>query len=310
MNHSFDIENAKKYGVIEAVILENMLHWLSVNKANETNIHDGKVWTYNSVQAYSRLFPYLTPKQIRRAIDSLVDENAIVKGEYNKANYDKTSWYSVPDESILAIGPKGQMDSPKRADRSVQNGKPIPDINTSVNTDTHKTATRAASPHVNDILKIIYEGTENKQSLFTDHRIRKLVEKAIESDGIELLKASLSEYLAAPWLREKRAHNFTKFFSEKATRENWKPKTVAKVKQSEDVHWLDSTEFTDEQKTEILTNGILQGNLLPKRWTEWKEKICARLTQEGYSTSEILTAYLKKEAEASRAKTQNVQMAS
>lgn len=134
MNHSFDIENAKKYGVIEAIILENILHWLAVNKANESNIRDEKVWTYNSVTAFARLFPYLSPKQIRRAMDSLVDQKAIVKGEYNKARYDKTSWYSIPDESILAIGPKGQMDMPKRANRFDQKGKPIPDINTNINT--------------------------------------------------------------------------------------------------------------------------------------------------------------------------------
>lgn len=147
MHHSFDIVSAGKYGVIEAILYENILHWLRVNKANGANIQDGKVWTYNSVQAYSKLFPYLTTKQIRRAIESLVEQKAIVKGDYNKANYDKTSWYSIPDESILsicpegqAISPKGQMDVPAKADRSAQTGEPIPDINhihkPYVNTDT------------------------------------------------------------------------------------------------------------------------------------------------------------------------------
>jgi hypothetical protein len=144
MHHSFDISSAAKYGVIEAILYENILHWLRVNKANGVNINDGKVWTYNSVQAYSRLFPYLTPKQIRRAIESLVKQNAIIKSDYNKANYDKTSWYSIPDESILAIGPegqaispKGQMDVPEKANRSAQKGEPIPDINQIINSDVN-----------------------------------------------------------------------------------------------------------------------------------------------------------------------------
>lgn len=150
MNHSFSIESAAKYGVIEAILYENIIHWLRINKANESNIKDGKVWTYNSVQAYAKLFSYLSAKQIRRALESLVKQGAIVKGEYNQANYDKTSWYSVPDESVLsicpdgqAIGPKGQMDMPKRANRSAQAGEPIPDINTDVKPDT---TTHASAP--------------------------------------------------------------------------------------------------------------------------------------------------------------------
>ena len=133
MNHSFDIEIAEKYGVIEAVLYENFRHWLRQNYANGKNIRDGRPWTYNSVKAYAELFPYLSEKQIRRGIDSLVDQGAIIKGEYNKANYDKTSWYSVPDIAVLAIRPKGQMDSPEKANRSAQKGEPIPYINTDEN---------------------------------------------------------------------------------------------------------------------------------------------------------------------------------
>lgn len=153
-------------------------------------------------------------------------------------------------------------------------------------------AAREAPPQVNDILKIIYEGTENKQSLFSDHKIRKLVEKSIEADGVDALKASLAEYLAEPFLKEKRAHNFMKFFSEKATRERYKPKaTAANLAEAREVHWLDSTETTDEYKIQRLTKGILDGNLLPVRWIEWEKEICDLLTRQGHSTSEILSLY-------------------
>jgi hypothetical protein len=227
----------------------------------------------------------------------------------------KNYWYPQWDFLFEVLGsePQKGLSSTTQKGGAAESRKGVAitkNLNQEVNTNKDAAQGRAASPLVNDILKIIYEGTDNKQSLFSDHRIRKLVEKAIESDGIDTLKASLTEYLAEPWMKEKRAYNFTKFFNEKATRERYKPRAVVKVSQSVEVHWLDSTEFTDEQKTDILVKGILDGNLLPKRWIEWEDKICSRLTAEGYSTSEILTAYRKKEASASHAKTQSVRMAS
>jgi acyl-CoA thioesterase FadM len=70
MEHHFNIEDAKKYGIVEAVILHNIRFWIMKNKANNTHLHDGEYWTYNSVSAFTELFPYLTKDQIRRALES------------------------------------------------------------------------------------------------------------------------------------------------------------------------------------------------------------------------------------------------
>ena len=67
--HSFDPEVAQVVGVNAAVIYQNIVWWAEKNAANERHIHDGRVWTYNSVGAFETLFPYLSAKQIRlRAI--------------------------------------------------------------------------------------------------------------------------------------------------------------------------------------------------------------------------------------------------
>lgn len=224
--------------------------------------------------------------------------------EWLKAN-------TIPPKTDTGVAAKKVASSrPKSGHRTTQKGGTNTESTTETSTEINKNAAREALPLVNDILKMIYDGTDNKQSLFTDHRIRKLVEKAIEFDGVEVLKASLAEYLSDSWLKEKRAYNFTKFFNEKAVREKYKPRAAVKVVQKADVHWLDSTEYTDDKKTEILTKGILQGNILPARWIEWEDKICKLLAQKGYSTSEILTKYREKEASARTAKTPNAQMAS
>jgi len=129
--HTFDTGLAEKYGVTEAIILQNLIFWIEHNKANNKNFNDGHYWTYNSVRAWCELFPYLTSKKIRGALDRLEKEGVIKSGNYNKAGYDKTKWYTV----LLEPLPKGQMDLPKKANGFTPKGEPIPDINTNEKPD-------------------------------------------------------------------------------------------------------------------------------------------------------------------------------
>ena len=96
MNYSFNTQHAVQYGLDEAVMLHNLLFWLAKNKANGSNIHDGKVWTFNSASAFAELFPFWKERKIARILLSLEGQGAIESGCYNKAGYDKTKWYSSP----------------------------------------------------------------------------------------------------------------------------------------------------------------------------------------------------------------------
>ena len=96
MIYSFDTDHAKKYGVNEAILLHNILFWIAKNKANKTNMHEGKFWTYNSAEAFTELFPFWNGQKIRRILVSLEKQGAIVSGSFNKKPYDKTKWYSSP----------------------------------------------------------------------------------------------------------------------------------------------------------------------------------------------------------------------
>ena len=69
MEHSFDIDIAVKVGVNAAVIYNNILHWVKKNAANRENFHDGYYWTYNSKKAFAELFPYMTDRQVRTALE-------------------------------------------------------------------------------------------------------------------------------------------------------------------------------------------------------------------------------------------------
>ena len=129
MEHNFNIECAKLYGVEESILLHNIYFWINKNKANKKHFYDGDYWTYNSIQAFTELFPYWTKRQIERIIKNLIEKGALLKGNYNKLNYDRTSWYAV-SETVKSIYANREIDFTKRGNGYTQTVSPIPDNNT------------------------------------------------------------------------------------------------------------------------------------------------------------------------------------
>ena len=134
MNHSFDVDIAVKYGMLEAVMINNFAYWISKNMANEKHFHDGKYWTYNTVSAFEELFPYASKKQIRNALEHLRAEGLIETGNYNEKAFDRTLWYTFTPKGF-SIFLAGRKDLPTWANGDAPQGKPIPNINTDVNTN-------------------------------------------------------------------------------------------------------------------------------------------------------------------------------
>lgn len=110
--HSFDAEIAMQVGVNAAVVYRNLVFWVRHNEANRKNFHEGRYWTYNSLTAFDEQFPYLTAKQIRTALDKLLDAGLIVKGHFHEDKFNRASWYALG----RTICPDGQMDQPEVAD--------------------------------------------------------------------------------------------------------------------------------------------------------------------------------------------------
>ena len=96
------MEIAEKYGLEGGVILQNLYFWISKNKANGKHFHDGRYWTYNSMNAFVEQFKIWNKKQIMRILNNLKKAGAIHVGNYNKSPYDRTNWYAL-DESVLKI---------------------------------------------------------------------------------------------------------------------------------------------------------------------------------------------------------------
>lgn len=97
MTYTFDTEIAAEYGVNEAIMIQNFIFWISKNAANDKHFHDGRYWTYNSVEAFAKLFPFWNAAQVRNVLKNLINKGVLIKGNYNSSQRDRTSWYAFTD---------------------------------------------------------------------------------------------------------------------------------------------------------------------------------------------------------------------
>lgn len=97
MQHSFNVELAKIYGVDSAVFLNHIAYWVNFNKNEGINFHEDRYWTYNKIRSFPQHFPYWSHKQIERLINKCVNDGLLLRSSFNKLKYDRTCWYSLSD---------------------------------------------------------------------------------------------------------------------------------------------------------------------------------------------------------------------
>lgn len=126
MQHSFDVDIAKEYGILEAILLNNIWFWIEKNKANNINCFDGNYWTYNSTRAFNELFPYVTQRKIQNALKKLIDLDILQTGNFNEMSYDRTLWYAFTQKG-KCIMQKCKMEDANLLNGFYKNNQPIPD---------------------------------------------------------------------------------------------------------------------------------------------------------------------------------------
>lgn len=123
--HSFSVYAAQVVGVNASIILGHIQWWCQKNELNDKHFHEGRYWTYNSIKAYKELYPYLSEKAIRGALQRLRDDGYILIDNLNKDGYNHTKWYAVTDAGKNLLDGtclKGQNDVPERANGNAQKG--------------------------------------------------------------------------------------------------------------------------------------------------------------------------------------------
>ena len=135
MEHSFDIDIAKEYGIPAAILLKHIYYWVEKNRANDKHLIEGEYWTYCSVKAFGELFPYMSAKVIRTGLTKLEDGGLIKTGCFNTQIYDRTKWYTLTQNG-RSLCRNGKRSLDKKANVFNQNGEPIPYIKPNIEKTT------------------------------------------------------------------------------------------------------------------------------------------------------------------------------
>lgn len=88
-------EIASTVGMYPSILFYNIAFWISKNKENETCFYDEKYWMFTSAENFSKALPFLSQHQIYSCLNKLINSGYIIRGNYNKIKYDKTSWYAL-----------------------------------------------------------------------------------------------------------------------------------------------------------------------------------------------------------------------
>lgn len=119
MNHSFNVELAKRVGIPGAVFLHSLYFWIAKNQQDGRHFHDGRTWSFNTLNALLDVFPYWKRSQLHRLICKLRDSGLLLIGNYNKLPYDRTLWFALSDQALSILERQEPLQN-----RNMQGSKP------------------------------------------------------------------------------------------------------------------------------------------------------------------------------------------
>lgn len=189
---------ASRIGLNEAIFLQQIHYWLNRSK----HFYDERNWVYNSVAEWVKQFPFWSENTIRRIVKNLEDEQLLVIGNYNRAKFDKTKWYSINYEKLRLL--ESTNDVPNLGRRSTQNeqmdvpnlGKPIPETNTETTSEIKEYIVEIVN-YLNDVCCSSYRLTSKKTQTLIKTRL-------VEGFTVDNFKTVI-DTKAREWLRTEQA---------------------------------------------------------------------------------------------------------
>ena len=140
---AFNVELATKLGDVNEVLILQHFYWWHQSNNKKKDRHKGDhpyPWTYNTIEQFCEIFPYMKKTKLGGAIDRLFKKDLLIKGNFNKMKFDKTCWYSLTEkglflfEECVSSFKKSEDQNEKSED---QNENAIPNSNTDSNTDSN-----------------------------------------------------------------------------------------------------------------------------------------------------------------------------
>ncbi len=208
MQRNYNVNISRKYGIYAAIILENIMYWVQLNKAEGRNFFEGRFWTFNSIKALEKYFPDMTSNQIRYALDKLIKEGLILSANFNQG-CSRTLWYTYTQKALAltkTIEPLEEIDATEGLEPNNTPAKKL-EKDVSLQTDVEK------SPNSNvEIHNTICEnsqidlgkssnGTNNKPQIINTNK-KQAKEREINKEKEQRLCLSLIDFWNSQGLLE------------------------------------------------------------------------------------------------------------
>ena len=187
----FSSKLAAVIGLNEAIVLQQVHYWLSTS----SHQMDGRVWVYNSYEAWNKQFPFWSFSMVKRVFRSLEKNGYLLSGNFNKSRMDQTKWYSIDydkleqlalavvstraDEEVQLNDSMAQEETENRSQGSVEGNnlnKPIPKITTETTTENHSLSKKV----------IDYLNTQNNSHFQENNRKTQSLLRARWKEGYRL----------------------------------------------------------------------------------------------------------------------------
>ena len=201
---------AEKVGLNEAIILQQIHYWLNSSKHN----YDGKRWIYNSYPNWAKQFPFWSERTIKRAFGSLEKQDLLYVGNYNRAGFDRTKWYSINYENLnnLVARPSGQNGTTSMTnchDAKGQNGTTNTRDYTEITTETTNNNILSGNPTApyQQVIDYLNKRT-GKQYKHTTKKTQSLI-RARTKEGFNLDDfKQVIDNMSDQWLEDKKMNQY------------------------------------------------------------------------------------------------------
>lgn len=206
-----DMELASEIGLNESIVAQQLNYWINTKSAKLIN---GKKWIYNTYQNWQRdSFPFWSEATIRRSFTKLEEMGIVETGNFNKAGFDKTKWYTVNTEKLDKLmsrraAQNEQTDCSKRADGAAQNEQTNTRDYTEITTDNNnnvldkpKTSNSSDGVHkkiidyLNSKAGVHYKHNTNATKRVIDARLK---EGYTLADFIAVIDKKVAEWISNP----------------------------------------------------------------------------------------------------------------
>lgn len=89
---------AQEYGILSAIILNDLKHLCDAHAKAGSDFHDGKVWCYESVESIRLKIGKVSRRQVEKALKVLEEAQLVITGQYSQNWQQRSKWYALTEK--------------------------------------------------------------------------------------------------------------------------------------------------------------------------------------------------------------------